>query len=234
MGLTIHYSFAVEDVDEARALSLLNDLHRRASELPFDSVDEILEFDRSEIVRGQEDGDGVTRWMLIQAGNFLEHDGQYFNVTPNRVIAFSTNPGPGCEVANFGLCRFPKTIDANGHTLPTNLPGWQWSSFCKTQYASNPDDGGLKNFLRCHTTLVQLLDYANELGMLNSVMDESDYWEHRDVAALARVVGNWNEMIAGFVGGLKDEANVEAPITEFPDFEYLEARGRDEHRTDRD
>ena len=53
-------------------------------------------------------------------------------------------------------------------------------------------------------------------------------WETRDVEALAREVGSWNEMIAGFAGQLKDALGngVVSEITKFPNFEPLEARGR--------
>src|SRR5262249_2710819 len=40
----------------------------------------------------------------------------------------------------------------------TKLAGWQWRSFCKTQYASDPQVGGIPNFLRCHISVVTLLD----------------------------------------------------------------------------
>ena len=49
-----------------------------------------------------------------------------------------------------------------------------------------------------------MLDHAKELGILGSVSDEGDYWEKRDVKALAEDVGEWNEKIAGLVGKLKD------------------------------
>ncbi len=31
--------------------------------------------------------------------------------------------------------------------VPTKLAGWYWGSFCKTQYASDPECGGIPNFL---------------------------------------------------------------------------------------
>ncbi len=45
---------------------------------------------------------------------------------------------------------------------------------------------------------------------------------------LANEVGEWNSMLAGLVGQLKDQFGSDfiAPITEFPDFEHLEADGR--------
>ena len=72
-----------------------------------------------------------------------------------------------------------------------------------------------------------MLDIAKELGILASVNDEGEFWEKRDVQALAKEVGCWNEGMAALVGKLKDMfgGNFEAPITKFPDFEHLEARG---------
>jgi hypothetical protein len=65
---------------------------------------------------------------------------------------------------------------------------------------------------------------------LQNVSDEGGYWEKRDVAALAREVGDWNTMIAGLAGQLKDlfGAEVVAAITDYPDFEHLEAKGQKE------
>ena len=55
------------------------------------------------------------------------------------------------------------------------------------------------------------------------------YWEGRDVQALVKEVGEWNAMIAGLVGGMKDllgTKDVKSEITKFPNFEHLEAEGR--------
>jgi hypothetical protein len=73
-----------------------------------------------------------------------------------------------------------------------------------------------------------MLDHAKQLGILASVSDEGEFWEKRDMKALAREVGEWNEHIAGLAGKLKDMfgGNIEAPITRFPDFEHLEAKGQ--------
>jgi len=88
--------------------------------------------------------------------------------------------------------------------------------------------------LRCHLGIVALLDKAKELGILDEVHDEGGYWEKRDVAALVKEVGSWNTMVAGFVGRLsdhleaagRDRRSMVSAITEFPDFERLEAEGR--------
>lgn len=167
-------------------------------------------------------------WLLIQAVQYVLSDKQCYNVTPERVIAFSTWPGAGCEQANFGLAIYPKIIEVQGKTVHTGLGEWFWSSFCKTQYASNPKYGGSEHFLRCHLMIVKLLDEAANLGILKEVKDESDFWQKRDVAALANEVGNWNFMLAGWAGGLKDLLgdNVSSEIDKYPNFEHLEAKSR--------
>ncbi len=161
---------------------------------------------------------------------------QYWaQVPPEHLIAFTVYPGDGCESANFGLCRYPKTIIENGRKLRTQLEAWRWSSFCKTQYASNPDCGGLANFLKCHVGLVKLLDYAAELALLVEATDESGYWERRDTARLVKEIEHWNQMIAGVVGTMKDTLEktgegtqtLISEITKYPDFEHLEAKGRE-------
>ena len=46
--------------------------------------------------------------------------------------------------------------------------------------------------------------------------------------ALAQEIGEWNEMLAGLAGQFKDlfGNQVESAIAAFPNFEHLEARGR--------
>ena len=62
----------------------------------------------------------------------------------------------------------------------------------------------MKNFLQAHVGIIQLLDYAKELGILQNVKDESGYWDHRDVEALVKTVGEWNVMIAASYGQFRD------------------------------
>jgi hypothetical protein len=172
---------------------------------------------------------------VCQAGRHVEHDSGYYFVQPRHLIAFTTLPGEGCEPANFGLCRYPASITVDSKSarprkckVGVKLGGWTWASFCKTQYASNPELGGVQNFLQCHLLVIAILDRAKALGLLDEVRDEGGYWEHRDVSALGKEVGHWNALIAGFAGRLKDLIGdeVAAAITQFPNFEHLEAEGR--------
>ncbi len=247
MGLTIHYSLHSSTRSPAKVRDLIVQLHSRALDLPFENVGDVVELKGDECDFESRDQNDPHRWLLVQASQYICHparDGgnQSHTVSPTHLIAFDTYPGPGCESANFGLCRYPAMIEVKeeerfvrgeGLARPrkrirTGLRGWQWSSFCKTQYASNPDCGGVQNFLRCHLAITKMLDHAESFGMLEDVSDEGDFWEKRDIKALAKEVGEWNQMIAAFAGQVKDwyEGDVEAAITQFPDFEHLEAKGR--------
>ena len=223
MGLTIHYSLQSASRTPAKARQLVEQLRQKALDLPFKEVGEIVEVNGDTADLDKLDCDDPNRWLLIQAGQYVIRDGRHIRITPTQVIAFSTLPGDGSEEANFGLAVYPKTIEVDGKKLRTNLGHWSWSSFCKTQYASNPDVGGVENFLRCHLAVVELLDAAAEVGILKEVRDEGDYWEKRDIKALAAEVGDW---IAGWAGRLKDSFGdgVASEIAKYPNFEHLEAK----------
>jgi hypothetical protein len=238
MGLTIHYDLRSSTRSPKKARELVARLHGRALDLPFERVNDIIELAGQACDFYQHPQDDPHRWLLIQAGAFVDdpRDKQYsYRVIPTHVIAFSTLPGEGCEPANFGLCRYPAFIEVEdsmrrGQTrkIATKMGGWRWGSFCKTQYASNPDCGGVANFLRCHLAVVRMLDHARDLGILQSVSDEGGFWEQRDIEALAQEVGQWNQTIAAWAGQLKDQLGDQlfSAIAEYPNFEHLEAAGQ--------
>jgi hypothetical protein len=228
MGLTLHYSLK-HTGDETSARQRIEQLHQAAQDLPFKELGDIMDLKGKDCEFVHRDREDPLRWLLVQARGSLKLDQhQWLDVAPTRVIAFETWPGEGCETANFGLCQYPATIEHQGKRLRTNLGGWTWSSFCKTQYASDPQCGGLGNFLRCHLSVIALLDQAREFGVLDLVRDEGGFWDHRDVKALVPEIESWNRMIAAFVGQLKDTLGdgVDAPTTEFRNFEQLEQAGQ--------
>src|SRR5439155_139559 len=64
------------------------------------------------------DRDDALRWLLVQSTESVELKAMHRNantqssrawidVSPTRVIAFTTWPGDGCEAANIGLCQYP-------------------------------------------------------------------------------------------------------------------------------
>jgi hypothetical protein len=222
MGMTVHYSLRLRTVPARSARALVEKLHRRARALPLDRVYPIR------IYSGPRRLSGQPEWFRTQL-ELLAFEKRRRIVFPERAYAFAVHPGRGCESASFGLLRYPKVLElADGRRVPTNVSGWWWQDFCKTQYASNPRHGGFENFRRCHLSLVALLDAAAKLGLKTKVSDESAYASLRDMDKLRLEIAEWNELIAGFVGRLKDgmPGASDAPIMEYPDFEHLEARGR--------
>ena len=240
MGLTIHYSFKAQG-DEARARTLMQALHQAAQDLPFKELGELVELSGDQCDYNRRGRDDPLRWLLIQAEQGVEIVSRrrarggpshraWQNVPPIRLIAFTAWPGEGCEESNFGLGQYPAVVASAEGPLQTNLSGWHWSSFCKTQYASNPNCGGVPHFLQCHLTVIALLDQARNLGCLERVSDEGGFWEKRNLPALVQEIGSWNEMIAAFGGKLKDllgggQLEVRSAITHYPNFEQLEAAG---------
>jgi hypothetical protein len=187
MGLTIHYELAELSRVVGRARRRVEELRAHAAELPFKLIGHVLEADHVEITNAGRDD--PRRWLFTQATRYVRREEHTVPVIPNRLIAFSTSPGDGCEEANFGLAAYPKKIKVDGKMLGTGLCGWSWSSFCKTQYAAGSAVGGAENFLRCHLAIVALLDFAKVLGILGEVHDEGEYWKTRDRDALAAQVG---------------------------------------------
>ena len=241
MGLTIHYSFKAPGC-EAQARELVHALHQTAQDLPFKQLGQVVELAGEQCDADKRASDDQLRWLLIQATGSVEFKppgrngnadySSWYNVAPSRLIGFDTWPGEGCEAANFGLGQYPSVRQTGHGPLRTGLSGWRWSSFCKTQYASSPKCGGVPNFLRCHLTVIAMLDRAKALGCLDRVSDEGGFWEKRNLPALVQEIGSWNEMIAAFGGKLKDlvgdgALRVDSPITEYPNFEALEAAGQD-------
>jgi hypothetical protein len=231
MGLTIHYTLQTKltKVEDVRAL--VHALRQHALDLPFKEVNELVEFSGKDIAH--DDQDDPDRWLKIQAGEYVDDPRHSYPVSPLHIIAFTTFPGDGSEPANFGLCKYPASIVVPGTTrrMRTKMGGWRWQSFCKTQYASDPEYGGVPNFLRCHLCVVKLLDFVKKTDLIEvEVKDEGGYWDQRDLQKLANVAGDWNQMIAAFAGQLKDAAqaegmSIESAIAGFPNFEHLEAKG---------
>jgi hypothetical protein len=238
MGLTIHYSLTTRG-GEADARNVITSLHQGAHDLPFKTLGDIVDLSGAACSFDRRERDDPLHWMLCQAEGSVKlqqtrratgHRSEaWLSVAPSRIIGFNAWPGDGCEEANFGLCQYPEEIFSPSFgTVKTKLSGWHWHSFCKTQYASNPDCGGVANFLRCHLTVIALLDQAKKLGCLEEVSDEGGFWLARDVGALVKEIGSWNQMLAAFGGMLKDVLGdgLKIAISEYPNFEQLEAAGQ--------
>jgi hypothetical protein len=148
MGLTIHYRLRTELTNPKDVRQLVETMRQHAMDLPFKEVG----------------GSEADRWLKIQSSGYVAAGRGMLAVAPLHVIALPTWPGEGCEPANFGFCKYPAFFPSptKGKRVPTRLSGWRWTSFCKTQYASDPKAGGVENFLRCHLCVIKMLDFIKQ------------------------------------------------------------------------
>jgi hypothetical protein len=131
------------------------------------------------------------------------------------LVGFSLLPGEGCEPLNLFVGTFPASqmVRCEGHQhgypsgkrrLMLDAPlRWTGAAFCKSQYASVPEAGGITNFLRCHLLVVAALDAARDLGFTVEVRDEGGYWQKRSVPDLVREIGDWNAYLLAVGAQLK-------------------------------
>ncbi|MEX2154140.1 MAG: hypothetical protein WD825_12445 [Gemmatimonadaceae bacterium] len=79
--------------------------------------------------------------------------------------------------------------------------------------------------IRCHTSLVRVLERAVDIGLDVIVRDETHYWETRDESRLLSEVHKMNSIVARIAGKLSDasaSADIRAPIFAHRRFERLE------------
>lgn len=227
MGLCITYALSLNGATRQEVRQLLGELHRNAGELSLEDLGELvdLEGEACHLLRGDpetEDPDFKVKFgaMTLQDVGVIHQGGEERIPSCAKLIGFEVLPGAGCSACTFGLASQAATPDQ-----------WRWYDYCKTQYASSPDYGGLEHFLQCHLAVIKILDGCRRLGILDHVSDESGYWEERNPEALITCLRRYNIFTAAAIGTAKDLLEplgykAEAPILSWPDFEHLEARGR--------
>lgn len=231
MGLTIHYQLHLpESAGPTAARAAVEDLRKYARSLRFSSCSKVVDWDH----RHDDPAFGFFHHIIMPCAEAPGED-QFLDVEPLEFCMFAIEQ-PGSESARFGLGRYADTaplFNDPDAQYPTGLDGFQWRTFCKTQYASLSKHGGWENFFKIHDGICRILDHAATQGIKVSVHDEGEYWTKRDPEALHRQIDHWNNLIAAFTGRLKDALGkdrpgaVIAPITEDPTFEHMEAMGQE-------
>lgn len=173
--------------------------------------------------------------LFVRAGR--EEDACFGHVPANAGWLVEVWPGEGCESAHFGLCQYPREAPyelrgQRGWVKTEYRRGWLFKGACKTQYAA---EHGWEHFLRCHKTIVSLLDLWKQMGVTVEVSDEGEYWKTRSETKLQAWLTSYDGLIAAVAGVFKDAADetgnghaIESPILARKDFEKLEAEGRRE------
>jgi hypothetical protein len=218
MGLMIHYKLAVkENISAAAARELVERVARHAQEIGCAEVGEII----------QVEPDFPFTSLFVRAGS--EEECCFGDVPTTDGWLVSAKPGNGCEGVFLALCQYPREILFRGEMLPTGYTGgWLFQGHCKTQYAA---EHGWEHFLRCHKTVVNLLEYCQQIGLRVEVTDEGGYWETRSEEKLRATLEKYDDLVAAVAGVLKDGGqSVESPIFERKNFERLEAKGQQEFK----
>jgi hypothetical protein len=216
----------IKDLETAKGI--ISRLHEYAKSLEFGECSKVICWDR-------EKDDPAVGFLFhyLLCYDHTPDASRFLNVAPLDFTMFTVR-NPGSETAAFGLGRYESVapdISDDSIRLPTNLAGYHWSSFCKTQYASLPKNGGWDNFFKIHDGICRVLEQVGSMGVDTLVRDDGEYWQDRDPAALHQKIDHWNRLIAAFTGKLKDAIGdkpgaVVAPITEDPSFERMEAEGQ--------
>jgi hypothetical protein len=211
MGLTLHYQLGLPaETTEVKVHELLVMLREQALGLPFVGVSDLVRITRDDLEQPSPI-DGLSFRELedvidVQARFVSEElyretkgieivDGVYPQIEfaddlTIVAIGFAVIPGEGCEPASFALLKL-----GDGETSHR----WSWQAFCKTQYASAVSD---EHFVKCHRSVVELLDAAQRVGLECDVFDEGEYFELRDEARLLKHVDHMNRLVAHFAGRL--------------------------------
>jgi len=222
MGLTISYSLRLDSASSEEVRQKMRALHRLAADLPLQELGEVADLQGDACHLQETDPLTTLKFgaMTMEDYGVIHNRGDGKIPSCVHLIGFEVFAGDGCSTCTFGLA-----------THAANPSQWQWKDYCKTQYASNPDYGGLEHFLRCHLAIVKILEFCQQLGILQEVTDPSGYWEHHNLEALLTSLRQHNILTAAMIGSAKDLLQplgytAQAPILDRPDFEHLEAMGR--------
>ena len=238
VGLTINWNFNFTGTAQD-ARGIIRTLKHQAQDLPFAHVSDIVELKGAECKPGIYSHDDPRLDTLRDGRRMLEYDivlipngkrCSQIDLYPKHVVGFYTEPGADCEVASFGLCRYPAEVEVQPRRkIATGLGrGWHWSQCCKTQFASNPKVGGINNFLLCHLSVIALLDAAAATpGLAVEVDDEGEFWTKRNVPALVQEVTGMNEAMAAMFSNLQSSVGpgLESSMQRFPNLDQLETAG---------
>ena len=223
MGLTIHFKLTPPpDTDTAKAYELVRAMRRHAQGFKHRGrVADVLPIgDDAETLRRAMEYKSVPHPTQTGCESGIE-------IPADAGFIFPVEVGEDCEPVWLGLCCYPKTVVMGGRRYRTDLRGWCFHRFCKTQYASLH---GWEYFRRCHTAVIDLLHGFGRLGLRVEISDEGEYWPRRSLARLRQNLDQMNGLVAAAAGALKDadkagETRVQSPIFAHKNFERLEAEG---------
>lgn len=147
MGLLIYWSFQGPPL-KADARAVIEQMRKRALDLPFESVSELVDFEGLEARCRPKQRDEFA-WLKDVARQLIWNNAltRSRHCHPEGILGFQIDVAPGSEGMPVYLAAYPKTIKVKGSDKPkrirTRLVSWCGSGWCRTQPASHLDCGGL-------------------------------------------------------------------------------------------
>jgi hypothetical protein len=187
VGLTISYSLGLTYASIEQAREKITRLHHHASDLPLMELGDVTELEGAACCFEEEDPHLNLKYGALRLEGIAHNLDQHIPETKcTKLIGFNVFPGNGCSGTSFGLATYSEA--------PTS---WQWHAYCKTQYASNPEYGGIENFLKSHVSVLKILEFAQQLGILASPRRQT----HRDIGKIV-IWKHWSGMSRSRISSL--------------------------------
>lgn len=199
MGLTVHYSLAANITSSKKANTIVESMRSICMDFPFEEVTNIVNLSGDQLQEIRQNRDHELFWIANSGTKSVASPSDpriSYDVEPNQIIVFTVCVGKGSESADFGLCKYPKKISITEYgktrNILTKLSGYSFRAFCKTEYACNSKYGGMKNFLRCHISLISALEEMKNIPMLSVYIDDEGQYgpsNYSDDYEIAYAVG---------------------------------------------
>jgi hypothetical protein len=220
MGLTIHYKLSTEeDWPSEKVREWLEIMADYARHIGCASVGPVVpSYEEMEVTK-----------RLHKAGR--GYSTRYVDIHAEEGWVLIIDVGAGCQLLALGMFKYPRQWrcqqgSSSHRWYPTKItPEWQFDWFCKTQFAGKH---GPAHFIRCHKSVISLLDFCRKAGLKVTVRDEAGYWEKRDEAELTETLRRSEAMLATLGGLLRNATDkpdgpiINSPIFEYANFEHLE------------
>ncbi len=127
--------------------------------------------------------DDPMKTLKLHARGLLVHGEEIISYMPTGIVGFEAELPNGEKLA-IGLCEYPDSVRSeSGRLLSTGMAGKSgWMSYAKTLRSRECD--GCQGCIASHQAVIQLLELAEEMGILKHVRDPFGYWKNRDDASL--------------------------------------------------
>ena len=200
MGLTINYHVSFKGTAQE-----LNDklelIRQKCLDLPFEQVDEIehIRYSKEDINffhQLQRDCfyPNNTPEALAARDKALRDRGLDINTMINLTVSYGGNP-KNYEMINWGIWA-GEGCESTDVSFVKERTDWRCNGFTKTQYAIS--------FVKCHLLVINVFDLLKQEGFIVEVNDEGDYWETRDLKALAKSLNEYTGMLESISGQLHE------------------------------